>query len=53
MNKSDVSKILKFPKVSSSLERQIEAILFSAVEPLDLETLQSRLKKKTNVLKNS
>ena len=51
MNKSNVSKILKFPKVSSSLERQIEAILFSAVEPLDLETLQSRLKKKTNVLK--
>ena len=51
MNKSNVSKILKFPKASSILERQIEAILFSAVEPLDLETLQSRLKKKTNVLK--
>ena len=51
MNKKNVLKILKFPKTSSSLERQIEAILFSAVEPLDLETIQSRLKKKTNVLK--
>ena len=29
----------------------IEAFLFAADEPLDLETLQSKVKKKTNVLK--
>ena len=51
MNKKRESKILKFPKLTSSIERQIEAILFSASEPLDLETIQSRIKTKTNVLK--
>ena len=51
MNKKNYSKILKFPKISSSIERQVEAILFSAQEPLDLETIQSRIKSKTNVLK--
>ena len=51
MNKKNYSKILKFPKISSSIERQVEAILFSAQEPLDLETIQSRIKTKTNVLK--
>ena len=44
MNKKRESKILKFPKLTSSIERQIEAILFSASEPLDLETIQSRIK---------
>ena len=51
MNKKRESKILKFPKLTSSIERQIEAILFSASEPLDLETIQSRIKTKANVLK--
>ena len=51
MNKKNGSKILKFPKMSSNIERQVEAILFSAQEPLDLETIQSRIKSKTNVLK--
>jgi len=52
MNKKKESKILKFPKISSNIERQVEAILFSAQEPLDLETIQSRIKTKTNVLKS-
>ena len=51
MNQKNDLKILKFPKVPSSIERQIEAILFAAIEPLDVDTIQSRLKKKTNVLK--
>ena len=50
MNKKKESKILKFPKISSNIERQVEAILFSAQEPLDLETIQSRIKTKTNFL---
>ena len=32
-------------------ERQIEAILFAAEEPLDIETIQSRINKKVDVLK--
>ena len=51
MNKKRESKILKFPKLTSSIERHIVAILFSASEPLDLETIQSRIKTKTNILK--
>ena len=33
----------------SESERQVEAILFSAEEPLDIETIQSRMKTKGNV----
>jgi segregation and condensation protein B len=32
-------------------EREVEAILFSADEPLDLETIKSRMKTKANILK--
>ena len=51
MNKKKDLKILKFPAKSVDLERQVEAVLFSAEEPLDLESIQYRLKTKTNVLK--
>ena len=44
-------KILKFPTVIQESERQIEAILFSAEEPLDAESIQARLKTKVNVVK--
>jgi len=51
MNKKKDLKILNFPAKSLELERQVEAVLFSAEEPLDVESIQDRLKKKTNVLK--
>ena len=51
MKKRNDLKILKFPKASSESERQVEAILFSADEPLDIETIQSRIKTKINILK--
>ena len=51
MNKRNDLKILKFPKTSSEGERQVEAILFSAEEPLDIETIQARIKTKLNILK--
>ena len=44
-------KILKFPTYIQESERQIEAILFSAEEPLDSESIQARLKTKVNVIK--
>ena len=42
-------KILNFPNSIIESERQIEAILFSAEEPLDIETIKSRMTKKANV----
>ena len=50
MKKDDV-KILKFPNSTSNLERQVEAILFAAEEPLDEESIQEKLKTKTNISK--
>ena len=49
--KKDNVKILKFPNVTSNLERQVEAILFAAEEPLDEESIQEKLKTKTNISK--
>ena len=51
MKKKIKLKILKFPKNMVEAERQVEAILFAAQEPLDLETIKSRLNTKTDVLK--
>ena len=44
-------KILKFPVNITESERQVEAILFAAEEPLDVQSIQSRIKKKINVIK--
>ena len=51
--KKDTKKnnIINFPSNSSKIERKIEAILFSASEPLDTETIEKRLNTKTNLLK--
>ena len=51
MKKKNNIKILKFPRGNIERERQVEAILFSAEEPLDIETIQSRLKSQTDVKK--
>ena len=45
------SKIINFPRGISKLEKQVEAILFAAEEPLDLETIESRIKSNLNVRK--
>tara|TARA_X000001036_G_scaffold438378_1_gene486024 strand:+ start:468 stop:1157 length:690 start_codon:yes stop_codon:yes gene_type:complete len=43
--KKKISKnnIIKFPKKFSKVERKVEAILFAASEPLDIETIEKRL----------
>ena len=51
MKKVKVSKILKFPSNVGHAERQVEAILFAAEEPLDLKSIQERLKTRANVSK--
>ena len=51
MNKKNNLKILKFPDHVAKLERQVEAILFAAEEPLDIESIQEKLNTKANILK--
>ena len=52
MDKKKESKILQFtPNKLSETERQVEAILFAAEEPLDEETIQSKVKKNINIKK--
>ena len=43
--------IIKFPPKLSFLEKEIEAIVFAAAEPLDIETIENKISKKTNVEK--
>ncbi len=45
------NNIINFPKSSSKIERKIEAILFAAVEPLDIETIQKRLQVNSDIKK--
>ena len=49
MKKFKESKILKFPGSSAEAEKQVEAILFAAEEPLDIETIKTRIKTKGNI----
>jgi len=51
MNKLKKNNVVSFPSNLSESEREVEAILFAAAEPLDIETIQSRVSKKNNVLK--
>ena len=51
MNKKKDTKVINFPKSSTSIEKQVEALLFSAEEPLDLLTIQEKLKTRTNISK--
>ena len=43
--------IISFPSTVSKIERQVEAILFAAAEPLDLETIEKRVQTNTNIIK--
>ena len=49
MKKVKKNNIVAFPSDIISGEREIEAILFSAAEPLDVETIESKIPKKINV----
>ena len=51
MSKKKNVKILKFPTNVGLHERQIEAILFSAEEPLSVEDIQERVKARVNIPK--
>jgi len=44
--------ILKFPSKLTDLEKEIEAVIFAAAEPLDIDTIESKITKKGNVAKS-
>jgi len=46
-----ISNIVKFPKNLNKLEKQIEAIIFAADEPLDIETIEKRVQNTNNIKK--
>lgn len=47
----DKNNIISFPSKISKLERQVEAVLFSAAEPLDVETIEKRVQTNSNLTK--
>ena len=51
MNKLKKNNIVNFPGKISEAEREIEAIIFAAAEPLSIETIELKISKKIDVLK--
>ena len=51
MKKLKKSNVVSFPPNITESEREIEAILFAASEPLDIDTIESKISKKINTLK--
>ena len=43
--------VINFPEKLSLIEKEIEAIVFAAAEPLTVETIEQKISKKTNVEK--
>jgi len=50
-NEKKNNNIINFPNSLTNGEREVEAILFAASEPLDLETIEKRLQNVTNLKK--
>ena len=46
------NNIISFPSKLSSIEKEIEAVIFAAAEPLDKDTIESKISKKTNIEKS-
>ena len=49
MNKIKKNNIVSFPTKLTDVEREIEAIVFAAAEPLSVETIESKLSKQTDI----
>ena len=45
------NNIVSFPSKLNNSEREVEAIIFAAAEPLDIDTILSKITKKINVQK--
>ena len=53
IKKKKISKnnIVSFPSKLTDIEKEIEAVIFAAAEPLDVDTIESKISKKANVAK--
>ena len=51
MKNKKKNNIINFPATPSKIERQVEAILFAASEPLDIETIEKRIQTSTDLKK--
>jgi len=49
--KSLKANVVTFPPKLNNGDREVEAIIFAAAEPLDIETIESKISKKINVQK--
>ena len=52
IKKETNNNIVTFPSKMNDGEREVEAIVFAAAEPLDIDTIESKISKKINVLKS-
>ena len=54
IKKEKVAKdnIVKFPAKLTEIEKEIEGVIFAAAEPLDIDTIESKISKKANVAKS-
>ena len=50
-NEKKNNNIITFPNTLTNGEREVEAILFAASEPLEIESIEARLNKKVDVKK--
>ena len=49
--KNEKDNIVNFPTNLTEGEREVEAIIFAAAEPLDVDTIESKITKKINIKK--
>ena len=50
--KINKDNVVKFPSKLTEIEKEIEGVIFAAAEPLDIDTIESKLSKKSNVSKS-
>ena len=50
--KATKNNVVKFPSKLTDLEKEIEAVIFAAAEPLDIDTIESKVSKKGSVIKS-
>ena len=51
MKKTKKNNVVNFPSNLTSGEREVEAILFAAAEPLNVDIIEEKISKKINVPK--
>ena len=52
MNKEKNLKIIKFPSNVTEAEKRVEAVLFAADEPLDIDSIAIRVGNKINIIRS-